>query len=31
MKKLREEYGVPPPRTQKKPDPSDAGADADAG
>jgi hypothetical protein len=31
MKKLREEYGVPPPRTQKKPDPPDAGADADAG
>ena len=31
LKKLREEYGVPPPRTQKKPDPPDAGADADAG
>ena len=31
MKKLREEYGVPPPRTEKKPSPPDAGADADAG
>jgi hypothetical protein len=31
LKKLREEYGVPPPRTEKKPTPPDAGADADAG
>ncbi len=31
LKKLREEYGVPSPRTQKKPDPPDAGSDADAG
>ena len=30
LKKLREEYGVPPPRVEKKPEP-DAGAKPDAG
>ncbi len=30
MRKLREEYGVPPPRVEKKPEPGDAGA-TDAG
>jgi hypothetical protein len=31
LKKLREEYGVPPPREQKKPEPPDAGTPPDAG
>ena len=30
LKKLREEYGVPPPRVEKKPEP-DGGAEPDAG
>jgi hypothetical protein len=28
LKKLREEYGVPPPKTDRKPSPPDAGPDA---
>jgi len=31
MRKLREEYGMPPPRTEKKPEPADAGPNPDAG